>query len=82
MPITPYLRGQAFDPETIKVMSAALEQVCADLGISDMRKNPAAEIIAESIIQQAQRGVRTQAALYSATIAEFKLDTGNRVSGL
>jgi len=72
VPITAYLRGQAFDPETLDVMSAALEQVCADLGIKDARKNPAAEIIAESIIQYAQRGVRTQTELYLATMAEFK----------
>jgi len=73
--ITPYLVGQAFDPETIEVMSSALEQVCDDLGIriEPRRKNPAAEVIAEKIIEHAQRGVRTKTALYSATMAEFKL---------
>ena len=75
MPITPYLTGQAFDPETIEVMSSALEQVCDDLGIKiePRRKNPAADIIAEKIIQHAQRGLRTKKALYLATVAEFKL---------
>lgn len=53
-------------------MSAALLQVCAELGISDLRKNPAAEIIAESIIQYTQRGVRTKTELFLATMAEFK----------
>ena len=75
MPITPYLAGQAFDPETIEVMSSALELVCDNLGIKiePRRKNPAADVIAEKIIQHAQRGVRTKKALYLATIAEFKL---------
>lgn len=74
MAITPYLAGQAFDPDTIEVMSAVLEKVCAELGIRSEtgHKNPAAEFIAEKIIQHAQRGSRTQAALYLATIAEFK----------
>jgi len=75
VPITPYLAGQAFDPETIEVMSSALELVCDNLGIKiePRRKNPAADVIAEKIIQHAQRGVRTKKALYLATIAEFKL---------
>jgi len=75
VPITPYLAGHAFDPETIEVMSSALEQVCDNLGIKiePRRKNPAAEVIAEKIIQHAQRGVRTKMALYLATIAEFRL---------
>jgi hypothetical protein len=74
VPITPYLAGQAFDPETIMVMSAVLEKVCAELGIKSEtgRKNPAAEFIAEKIIRHAQRGARTQAALYLATMADFK----------
>lgn len=75
MPITPYLTGKAFDPETIELMSSALEQVCDELGIKveTGRKNPAAEIIAEKIIQHTQRGARTKKALYLATMAEFKL---------
>jgi len=75
VPITPYLAGQAFDPETIEVMSSALELVCDNLGIKiePRHKNPAADVIAEKIIQHAQRGVRTKKALYLATIAEFKL---------
>jgi len=75
VPIIPYLRGQAFDPETIKVMSGVLEQACADLGLKSKttRKNDAAEIVAESIIRHVQRGVRTQEELYLATMADFKL---------
>jgi hypothetical protein len=33
MPIRPFLSGQAFDPETIQVMSDAFTSICADLGL-------------------------------------------------
>jgi hypothetical protein len=35
-------------------------------------KNPSAEIIAAKIIEHAQRGVKTQTALYLATMADLK----------
>ena len=34
MPIVPFLGGAAFEPETIRAMSIALEEVCKDLGLS------------------------------------------------
>jgi len=74
MPIRPFLSGQAFDPETIKTMSEVLERVCAEIGVKlgdGKKKNPAAEIVAEKIIEHAQRGVRTPTSLYKATIADF-----------
>jgi hypothetical protein len=78
MPIRPFLAGQAFDPETIKLMSDVLERVCAKLSVSldTGKKNPAAEIVAEKIIELAQRGMRTETALYLATMAEFKPGPG------
>ena len=70
MPITPFLRNEAFDPGTITLMSAVLERVCGELGfkLSDL----SAEIIAEKIIQNVQRGVKSKTALYLATMADFK----------
>jgi hypothetical protein len=50
MPIRPFLAGQAFDPETIRDVSLALEKVCEALS--------ATRVIAEKIIELAQRGVR------------------------
>jgi hypothetical protein len=32
MPIRPFLAGIAFEPETIRVMSIAFEEVCQDEG--------------------------------------------------
>jgi hypothetical protein len=77
MPIRPFLAAAAFDPEVIKIMSEVLERVCAEIGVKlgdGKKKNPAAEIVAEKIIELAQRGVRTPTALYEATIADFRPD--------
>lgn len=84
MPITPYLVGQAFSPETIELMSRVLERVCAELGVKLIagKKNPAAEVIAEKVIEHAQRGVLTPTALYLAVMAEFKLGSNHKPSGL
>jgi len=35
MPITPYLNGMSFHPETKRVMGVAFEMVCAALRLSD-----------------------------------------------
>ena len=58
MPIRPYLAGQAFDPETIAKMSAALEEVCEALSLK-MVDDAATRLVAEKIIELAQRGVPT-----------------------
>jgi hypothetical protein len=71
MPITPFLRNQAFDPETIEVMSDAFTKTCATLGLKD-RADPITELVARQIIELAQRGVRTQTGLYMSTVHEFK----------
>jgi hypothetical protein len=55
MPIRPFLRDQAFDPETIATMSAALESVCDELRLK-MIDDSATRLIAEKIVQLAQRG--------------------------
>jgi hypothetical protein len=62
MPITPFLRGQAFNPETVEAMGKAFVFTCEALGISD-RTDPAAELIAKKIIELAQRGLRNPTAL-------------------
>lgn len=49
MPIRPYLGGRTFPPETIAVMSAALDEVCGALAIGldvESRKMVAHRIIA------------------------------------
>ena len=71
MPITPFLRNQAFDPEAIQVMSSAFTKACATLGLAD-RSDPITALLALHIIKAAQRGIKTDAALYSSAMQEFK----------
>ena len=55
MPITPFLKGQAFDPELVEAMSAAFERTCDALGLTE-RTDPITTLVAEKIIEAAQRG--------------------------
>ena len=71
MPIIPFLRGQAFDPELIEAMSTAFTNACETLGLID-RADPITELVARQIIEFAERGVRTQTALYFMTVEKFK----------
>jgi hypothetical protein len=71
MPITPYLRGEAFDPELLEAMGAAFGQACRALGLND-RSDKLTEMVARHIVEEAQRGVRTKTALYLTTMEEFK----------
>jgi len=71
MPIIPLLRNQAFDPETIAAMSAALSEACQTLGLVDGRD---VEPVARHIVNLAQRGVHTKDALSRGAIQGFKAD--------
>ena len=71
MPIRPFLAGQAFDPEVVATMSAALEHVCEKLGLHIV-DDPATRHVAQKIIELAQRGIRDVAMLTTAALAEFK----------
>jgi hypothetical protein len=71
MPIRPFLANQAFEPETIRDMSLALEKVCDALSLR-MVDDAATRLIAEKIIELAQRGVQDVATLTAMTLKEFK----------
>jgi hypothetical protein len=71
MPIRPFLAGQAFEPETIHDMSLALEKVCDALSLK-MVDDAATRLIAEKIVELAQRGVQDVATLTTTTLKEFK----------
>jgi len=73
MPITPFLHGQAFDPETVEAMGKAFVTTCETLGLSD-RDDAMTQLIAEKIIELAQRGLKNPTALHLAAIKEFKPD--------
>ena len=71
MPITPYLAGQAFEPEAIRQMSLALESVCDTLNLR-LTDDPNTRLVASKIIELAQRGVRDAPNLSAMTLKEFK----------
>jgi hypothetical protein len=71
MPIRPFLAHQPFEPEIIATMSAALESVCEALSLKVI-DDAATRLVAEKIIQLAQRGVRDATTLTAMTLKEFK----------
>jgi hypothetical protein len=56
VPIRPFLAGQAFEPETIRKMSLALERVCETLGLR-LVDDAATRLVAQKIIELRQRGI-------------------------
>jgi hypothetical protein len=70
MPITPFLRNQAFDPEAIKNMSEAFTEARRTLGLKD-RDDKLTELVARRIVELAQQGVETKTALYLLTVKDF-----------
>jgi hypothetical protein len=72
MPIIPFLAGQAFDAETIENMSGALAATCDALHLK-VGDDPAARIVAEKVIEWAQRGIRDPNMLRKLTLKEFDL---------
>ena len=71
MPITPYLAGQAFEPDAIRQMSLALESVCDTLKLR-LTDDSNTRLVAAKIIELAQRGVKDAATLSARTLKEFK----------
>jgi hypothetical protein len=73
MPITPFLRNQAFDPETVEIMGKAFVTTCEALGLTD-HSDAMTELVAEKIIELAQRGFKNAFALHVAAMQEFESD--------
>ena len=71
MPITPYLAGQAFEPEVIREISLALESVCDTLKLR-LTDDSNTRLVASKIIELAQRGVQDAPTLGAMTLKEFK----------
>jgi hypothetical protein len=70
MPIRPYLHGEAFDPDTVRVLGRAFENVCKQLRIVD-RHDAVTKIVARTVIDMAQRGFRDVDGLTAAVMQEF-----------
>ena len=71
MPITPYLNGMSFHPETKRVMGVAFEMVYTALCLSD-RGYLANEIIARRIIELAKAGEHNPDLLCENVLKEFR----------
>ena len=79
MPITPFLKGQAFDPELVEAMGAAFSKTCDALGLTD-RTDPITALVAEKIVELAQRGLRNPTAIHMLAMRELKSVPNTRVN--
>jgi hypothetical protein len=71
MPIRPFLAGRAFDPDTITEMSRAFERVCDLMGLR-MVDDAITRLVAQKIIELAQRGVKGADELQRLALSEIK----------
>lgn len=72
MPIRRYLKDNAaFEPDTIKAMSEALERACAALHVNGQLRDR--EVIAARIIDLARNGVLDAKVLSDRVVAETKV---------
>ena len=78
MPIHPFLSGRAFDPETIRDMSLALQKVCDALSLK-MIDDAATRVILEKII--AQRRARDVSSLTATTRKGRRAKAQSRQNG-
>jgi hypothetical protein len=76
MPIIPFLKDEAFDPDQIQAMSAALGQVSQALGVSDQQSR---EILATRIIELARRGERNAWRLKERVLQEAQFENTPKV---
>jgi hypothetical protein len=79
VPIIPFLKGQAFDPELVEAMGAAFVSTCEALGLTE-RTDPLTTLVAEKIIELAQRGLRNPTAIQMLAITELRSDTNRRAN--
>jgi hypothetical protein len=55
VPIRSFLAGNSFDAQAINTMSLAFDDVCDELGLVKTVDDPATRLVAEKIIELAQR---------------------------
>ena len=70
MPITPYLAGRSFAPETVSVMGAAFEEACKTLHIG--AGNPSRAMVARTIIALVEEGATDADRLAAAAVEEMR----------
>jgi hypothetical protein len=70
VPITPFLKGQAFQPEVVRIMGAAFDTACRRLRLAD-RTDPATELVAKKVVEIVQRGERDPDRVCSGVLKAF-----------
>ena len=70
MTIVPYLKDNVFGPQDIQTMSAALEEVCTILNLTDQAESER-ELLAKKIVVIAQQGERDARLLRDRMLREI-----------
>ncbi len=71
MPITPFLNGERFDPESARVLSVALEMVCIALRTGDC-DDDIKQAIATKLIALAKAGERNPDVLCEEALKDIR----------
>jgi hypothetical protein len=74
MPITPYLDGHQFDPETKRIIGVAFEMTRLAMRLDSQAADPILAIIANKIIEFAKGGERDANELCERTLADIATD--------
>ena len=74
VPINAFLDGHTFDAEAINAMSIAFDTACAELGLVKTAEDSATSLVAEKIIEVAQRGVHDPDLLRTMALNELGRD--------
>jgi hypothetical protein len=77
MPVIPFLRHRAFEPDLLQAMTAAFSEACRSLSLDSAdNTDPQTERVARYIVELAQRGVNTQSGLYVRTMQDVRTMQG------
>ena len=74
VPIRGFLSGRAFEPEASNTMALAFNAVCDQLGLRSTADDPAIKLVAEKVIELAQRGVHDPDLLRTMALNELGRD--------
>ena len=72
MPIRTFVEGAVFEQELIDTMSAALADVCRELGLND-KEDTAVRLLALRIINKAQQGIHDRELLKAAALDGLRI---------
>jgi hypothetical protein len=77
MSIRQFVNGQAFEPQTIQVMSEALTAACKALGLKE-KDDAANRLLATRIIDLARDGIHDPGLLKAAALAGLRRPSASR----